>query len=223
VAQLIRRADEGLYASKKAGRNCGHWHNGVECVPINAPVHPATPQATPADQPPKTDKTEQPAANPPKVASNGRITAPGTFIHILKRRVTESHRFGIPLSVLHLKVDEYDIVSRKYGAAIARQILDSAEPALEKAMREMDVMARLDHGEFVAMLPGSTQGEVEQVAKRMRAATANCVLPLVDRELNFRFRHGVAELKPNETAQELLARARQAALAPPAPQRTAEA
>jgi len=36
-AQLVRRADDGVYASKKAGRNCSHWHNGIESIPINAP------------------------------------------------------------------------------------------------------------------------------------------------------------------------------------------
>ena len=38
---------------------------------------------------------------------------------------------------------------------------------------------------------------------------SNCVVPLKDRELRVRFRHGIAELKPNETAQELLVPARQ--------------
>ena len=114
---------------------------------------------------------------------------------MLKRRVTESHRFGIPLSVMYLKIEEYDIINRKYGSAIARQMVDTAAPAFQKVLREMDVMAKLENGEFVVMLPGSTQSEAAHVAKRMRAATANCVLPLVDRELQIRFRHGVAELK----------------------------
>jgi hypothetical protein len=64
------------------------------------------------------------------------------------------------------------------------------------------------------MLPGSTEPEVSHVVKRMRSATANCLLPLTDRAMQIRFRHGVAELKANETAQELLARARHAVTNP---------
>ncbi len=79
-------------------------------------------------------------------------------------------------------------------------------------------MTKLENGEFVVMLPGSTQAEVVHVVKRMRAAAANCVLPLVDRQLQIRFRDGIAELKSNESAQELLARARQAVNAAPDPQ-----
>ena len=131
-----------------------------------------------------------------------------TFIQMLKRRVTESHRFGVPLSILYLKIEDFDIINRKYGSPIARQMVDTAMPALQKTLREMDVLAKLENGEFVAMLPGSTQAEANHVAKRMCSATANCVLPLVDRELQIRLQHGIAELKPSETAQELIARAR---------------
>jgi two-component system cell cycle response regulator len=129
---------------------------------------------------------------------------------MLKRRVTESHRFGIPISVMYIKVDEYDAVSRKYGSPIARQLVDTAGPAFQRVLREMDVMAKLENGEFVVMLPGSTFSEVNQVVKRMRVAAGHCALPLADRELKVEFQHGVAELKTGETAQELLARARQA-------------
>ena len=36
IAKLIRRADEALYKSKEAGRNCGHWNTGDKFVPITA-------------------------------------------------------------------------------------------------------------------------------------------------------------------------------------------
>jgi diguanylate cyclase (GGDEF)-like protein len=129
----------------------------------------------------------------------------------------------VPLTVLYLKIDEYDIISRKYGSPIARQMVDMATPVLNKSLREMDVMAKLDNGEFVVMLPGSTQAETSQVAKRMRTASTHCVLPLVDRELQIRLQHGIAELKPNETAQELLARARQGVVDPTQSSRPANA
>ena len=195
AAKLIRRADDALYASKKAGRNCSHWSDGTKFHPICA-----LPDSSP--------KKEDAMADPPVTPANPGSSR-NSFLHVLKRRVTESHRFGIPLTVMHLKIDQYDSVSQTASKALARQMLDVAESALEKALREMDLLARLDQGEFLVMLPGNTQSDAARLAKRMRITMLNRGVPLKDRELHIRFRHGIAQLKPNETAPELVARARQ--------------
>jgi len=210
VAQLIRRADEGLYASKKAGRNCGHWNNSIECVPITKSL-----EALLIEKSDATSNSEDEGRAATSTHVGGRATSASSFIHKLKRRVTESHRFGIPLSVMHLKIEEFEVINQKYGSPIARQLVEAAVPALEKGLREMDLLARLENGEFVIMLPGNTLAEAGQLAKRLRMGTKRCVLPLVDRDLQLRLREGIAELKAHETAQELLSRARQIAITLP--------
>lgn len=204
VPRLIRRADDALYASKKAGRNCGHWHTGASQIPI-----------TDVDKVQQVLETPAPPQMPAENTADSQSPSGATFIQMLKRRVTESHRFGVPLSILYLKIEEYDIINRKYGSAIARQMVDITTPALEKALREMDVLAKLENGEFVVMLPGSSQSEAGFVAKKMHSFASSCLLPVVDRELQIRLRHGIADLKSGEAAQELIARAR-LNLAPPA-------
>jgi len=197
AAKLIRRADDALYASKKAGRNCGHWGDGTSFFPITATEHfpkPASEETAPVES--ESDVEDK--------------NASGTsFIQALKRRVAESHRFGIPLTVIHLQIEEYNSVARNSGKAIARKMLDLAEPAIKKVLRPKDLLARLDHGEFVVMLPGNTPGEAAQLVKRLQIAVWNCVVPLKDRELRVRFRFGIARLKHGETAQQLLFKARQ--------------
>lgn len=62
---LMRRVDEALYASKRAGRNCGHFHNGQACERIlpestsrdvESPPGPSPPDGTPARSDPETGK-----------------------------------------------------------------------------------------------------------------------------------------------------------------------
>ena len=48
-------------------------------------------------------------------------------------------------------------MKEKYGFGIARQMIDVTAPTLEKSLREMDVLANLENGEFVVMLPAKTQ------------------------------------------------------------------
>ncbi len=205
VQRLIRRADDALYASKKAGRNCGYLHTGADQVPVVDAGHVKPVEV--ADSPSSSELGSDDSAE--EMSPFG-----ATFIQMLKRRVTESHRFGVPISILYLKIEDYDILCRKYGNAISRQIVETATPALEKALREMDVLAKLGNGEFVVMLPGSTLVEANQTAKRMSNAAVGCILPVVDRELQIILCTGAAELKPAESAQVLLARARQIANEP---------
>ena len=65
---LIKRTDEGLYASKAAGRNCVHFHDGHQCRPASAMAAPADTtgvsqagEATPASARSETNATP---ANP---------------------------------------------------------------------------------------------------------------------------------------------------------------
>ncbi len=47
--ELLQRTDEALYASKEGGRDCGHWHDGVQCQPIASPETPVS-HVTPENQ-----------------------------------------------------------------------------------------------------------------------------------------------------------------------------
>jgi diguanylate cyclase len=197
--RLLRRADEALYKSKEAGRNCGHWHDGQQCLPISADAAPKSAEPTPKAEP----------------ASGSilldRLPSKEVFVDTLQRRVTESQRFGIPLSIMQLRVDDYSTIKREYGAAIANLTLDSVAQFTQKALREMDLLARGDEGEFVVMLPGSTEAEVAQVVKRLHSAMADCVIPLREKQVPLRARPGIAQLQAKESAAQLMARAAKAA------------
>jgi diguanylate cyclase len=157
--------------------------------------------------PPSTTAPPQNAGNGNTLSADALTTGPA-FADVLQRRVVESHRFGLPLSILYLKVDDYQMIEQDYGKSTAKMALDSVATFFNSALREMDLLARLGDGEFVAMLPGSTQAEAAQVARRMQTAMANCIVPLRDQQVRLQFSHGIAQLKPNETAPLLMARAK---------------
>jgi len=195
-ARLIRRADEALYKSKEAGRNCGHWHDGTQCLPVVTTLPTTLPPIAPhAD-------ADHAAMMIDCVATKS------TFVDVLHRRVSESHRFGIPLSIMHLRVDDYPTIREQYGKSIAHMVLDSVALFTQSALREMDLLARVDDGEFVVLLPGSTLSEANQVAKRLQTSAANSVFPLQNQKTQLRVTHGIAELRPQETAAILMARAK---------------
>jgi diguanylate cyclase len=192
VAQLIRRADESLYKSKDAGRNCGHWHDGHECWPLETE---ATNSRHPSD------------AAPPIEALTGRQE----FVDALQRRLAESQRFGVPLSILHLCVNNYATLCQAYGAAAAGATLDAVAAFTQAALRPCDRLARLDDGEFAVLLPGSTRDEANQIAKRLHMSATNCDVQLHKERVRLSVTHGIAEFRTSDSADSMLARARLAA------------
>jgi GGDEF domain-containing protein len=76
-------------------------------------------------------------------------------------------------------------------------------------LREMDYLARLEDGDFVALLPGSTLSEAGQVARRLHNAVATCSMPHGNGRIQLQLTHGIAQLQPSETAIGLMARAKE--------------
>jgi diguanylate cyclase len=195
--RLIRRADEALYRSKEAGRNCGHWHDGRQCFPLN---DEATPQES-KPTPPIACKT---------VLLFDRLPSKKAYVDALQRRIAESHRFGTPLSVIHLRIDDFAAIKQEYGREIARSMLDSVAQFAQSTLRQMDLLARHSEAEFIVMLPRCTKSDAAQVADRLTTAMASGFIPILDKHVPLGSRYGIAQLKGKERAEAIMARAEQA-------------
>jgi diguanylate cyclase (GGDEF)-like protein len=134
-----------------------------------------------------------------------------TFVDALTRRLPESQRFGIPLSIIQLRVSNYAALCEAYGEASARMTLEAVAAFTQPALRQIDLLARLDGGEFAVLLPGSTRNEANQIAKRLQMAAANCDARIQNERVPLRVIHGIAEFRPSDTAESMLARAQLAA------------
>ena len=198
ATKIIRRSDDAVYKSKAAGRNCGHWQDGETCLPMDVASNPEKPQeqAKPVD----TETRPQESADSLPDGEN--------FTDELQRRVAESHRFGVSLSSMHISLYNYTGLEKEYGTAVGKLLLDSVAQFIRTSLRDMDLLAKLEPGEFGVMLPGSGAKEASMVAKRIQTAISNCAIPLGGKELQLEVTIGSAEVEPDDDADSMMDRAK---------------
>jgi diguanylate cyclase len=199
--KVIRRADDGVYSAKAAGRNQTYWNDGQQCLP----VHAASKMATPGNE-----KKSGPGSSQPS-APEGDLPSRESFTDELQRRISESHRFGVSLSIMQLNILDYDHLEKSYGNAVGKLLLDSVAQFIRSSLRDMDLLGQLCKGRFVVMLPGSSEKEAIMVGRRVQTAISNCVIPLGGKQLKLEVSHGVTDVYPDDDAPGMIERAGQMA------------
>ncbi len=192
-AGLLKRADAALYASKDAGRNCGHWHTGTDIVPITpSRKHTAASVAEPL---------------PVETVFLDRLLNRTKFVEELRRRVAESGRTGSPLCVIALGLNSFREVEKQHGSEGSQLLLDAVAEYLLDSLREMDLIAIVAADRFAIMLPNSTEDEAKETIDRTLQALDGCELPIGDSAHRLAIRVGAVQNRTDETAASLLERA----------------
>lgn len=220
-ATLVKRADAALYDSKKAGRNCAHYHDGDKShlIQVAAPT-PTMPVVSHASQAAaaKTSNAGRPSSSrttdtldelsPTKILDS--LPDQKTFVKELRRRVSEGQRFKVPLSLMLVHVDNFRTIATQYGSQVGDLILDAVAQYLQVLIRDMDLLARYSNGQFCIMLPGSSMADAARVAERIRNAVSSCVIPIRESKLQLTVCLGLAEMLATDETSSLLERATEA-------------
>ena len=213
TAGVIERADAALYASKEAGRNCTHWHDGreahrvcgkQEAVSQAAPPQPTAEPLAPAGPAERVETT---------AGAQKHVCDRDTFCALLNNRLAEWRRGGVAPSIVFVEIDNYQAVRSSRGPQVGERVLRTAAQFLNAAVRDMDLVADYDTATYVLLLPGAKLVNAVGVAERLREAIARCTLPLEGGELRFTVSMGGAEANREDDTPRLLQRAREALLA----------
>ena len=214
IEKIVQRADEALYSSKAAGRNCLFTHNGRKSESVALPPRPAAPDTNvaPAPSTPQLeyrDKQEEvaPQSGDPRTDSLTGLPNRKSFSEDLRRRMAQWRRFNTPLSLVLVDVDDLYGMNQIYGRDVGDVVLRAVTQFLTTAVREMDIVARYHGDEFVLMLPGTALDNAIRAAERIRNAVGLCKLQLDGKAITFTVSMGVAEATHEDDAISILSRA----------------
>ena len=115
------------------------------------------------------------------------------FQERLAMEAERARRYGLPLSVVLLDVDQFKLYNDAYGHPAGDAILRTVAACLCASVREADQVARYGGEEFALILPHTHAPEAHLVASRCRKAIESAAWPARPVTASF----GVATLSPS--------------------------
>jgi diguanylate cyclase len=191
VDDLVKRADDALYACKAAGRNCGHYHDGNEILPLTERLL-------------ATRKVDELAATNRDPLTG--LSARDSLMEDLERRLAQWRRGGAELAMILVEIDSFDRLLSVFGQSAGDTMLKATSQFLKAAMRDMDHVARWDQRRFALLLPGATRSDASGVAERLRNAIESCKLPTAGGVMQFTISVGITQLMKDDTSESVIER-----------------
>ena len=198
VEKIVARADAALYASKEAGRNCAHWHDGRSIVPIvEEETRPATAREAVVAAP------RVPAASPAAATDSAgnekladdlpAILNRTAFCQHTRSRMAEWKRGGQTLTLVLAQIDRFESLTGQHGAKLRDLMVASLARVVFAGVREMDMVARYSPSCLAVLLPGAEIGNAVGVADRIRDEATQVAIPAGTTKVGFTVSVGLIE------------------------------
>lgn len=205
VAGVIARADQGLYASKKGGRNCVHIHDGTQLQRYGAAAVPeAVASAAKAASQSEADvhDAEGAAVDPLHMLPNREA-----FAEEVRRRIEQHQRYHAPVTIVYGGIDGFNNIVGKHGREAGNVVLRAVAQFIKGVLREHEMLARVADDRFALVLGGVDAREAAGKMERIQHAVQKCRLPFEGlQDLRFTASFGLAEIESGNNADTLMDR-----------------
>jgi|LGOV01.1.fsa_nt_gb diguanylate cyclase (GGDEF)-like protein len=129
------------------------------------------------------------------------------FLEMSRLDIENAHSHNIPLSIIMIDIDKFKRINDNYGHKIGDIVIKSFVENLKIHTRDSDIFARIGGEEFVIVLPSSDIYEAKNKAEFLRAEIEQLSIDISNKILHTTASFGVAQLKEEESLENLLSRA----------------
>jgi len=126
------------------------------------------------------------------------------FWEMLAREVEVSRRYGRPLSLLFLDIDDFKAINDTLGHPQGDVVLKSLAAYLERSARHADVVCRYGGEEFVVLLPQTSLEQAGVLAERLRLGISQNPIDLAKSKQRITVSIGMAQLGPQMDGEALV-------------------
>lgn len=97
--------------------------------------------------------------------------------NILSHELKRSKRYGVPLSIIFIDLNNFKSVNDLMGHSIGDVVLRKVSEKLLESVRATDVLARYGGDEFVVLMPHTDSSSSKIIIQRLKEAVYNLDLP----------------------------------------------
>lgn len=135
------------------------------------------------------------------------------FFELAELELARSRRYGEPLSLLMMDLDNFKSVNDTCGHHVGDAVLQKLGEICLHAFREIDFVGRLGGEEFAALLPETSGEQALEVAERLRLAVEGAAVKLENGSfIHFTVSIGVASLEATDARIDVVLKRADAAL-----------
>ncbi len=132
----------------------------------------------------------------------------------IKQETAKAKRQKTPLCAIMTDIDFFKRVNDVYGHSAGDLVLKTVSKTIRSQLREYDIAGRYGGEEFALLLPFTRREEAIMVAERLRKAVENKKIDISkaspespNKIINVTISIGIYELKPSDSAENLLPKA----------------
>jgi two-component system cell cycle response regulator len=125
----------------------------------------------------------------------------------LQRELSEARRYARPLSCLLLDIDFFKAINDTHGHAAGDAALMQTARVLTESVRGSDVVCRYGGEEFLVLAPETDARGAHSLAEKIRLSVSSRLFGGGGRAFALTLSAGVAELRPGESGNDMIARA----------------
>ena len=176
IKSWIQRADDALYHAKSQGRNCGYWHDGKSFHRIGQP--PAVPET----------KEESPAGE-----AERQLLSLSTFNDCLAMMLAENQREGQSLSVVLVRIDQFDKLTERFGTDKNRLLYHKIGRMLLARVGAKCHVACYGNDSFGMIMPNMRMDEAVVTGLKIRNAISATSINVAGKTINATVSMGVGD------------------------------
>jgi diguanylate cyclase (GGDEF)-like protein len=127
----------------------------------------------------------------------------------IHEEMARAERTGLPLSFILFDIDHFKQLNDSHGHNAGDMVLTQLAVKLMAALRDYDIACRYGGEEFLVVAPETDEQQAFKLAERLRAtiATTCFTTEQQERTLTVTISVGVAQLKQDETIEQVISRA----------------